>query len=173
MKIALLIGILAITTGCASLNDAMTPSLTLARDAFDGATIVRQDPVSASSSMSEAWHIFGMEWSSKSPDQVYVTAGTNGVVNIEGLAFNVDGEVIECQAASSSTEYGTWSSRRFVVSWAAFKKLASGHDVKMKLSQINSYSISSFGKSHEGAVIDKKIPPFIAEVEHLRSDPGD
>jgi hypothetical protein len=52
--------------------------MSLVKDDFDGSIIVRQTPVSASSSMSEAWHTLGFSWNQKTPNIIYITAGTVG-----------------------------------------------------------------------------------------------
>jgi hypothetical protein len=158
-------------SGCASLNDSLTPSMSVITDDFDGSTIVRQPPVSAASSMSEAWHTFGFEWVSSSPDVVFITAGANGIVNIEDVEFNVDGELVsDIEPASSTTEYGDWSTRRFAMSWEDFSRIVRAQSIKMKVVKINEYSVSSFGPENGGATVDTKFSPFVVKVTELRGD---
>lgn len=160
----------AVLAGCVSVNDGLTPSVSVMRDDFDGATIVRQEPVSASGSITEGWHTLGFEWNQKTPEIVYVTAGTYGVVNITEVAFNADGRIIaDVSPASAITEYGTWSTRRFAMSWEDFMAVASAKAVKMKLVRINDYTVSSFGPDHPTALINAKLPHFVARVSALRS----
>jgi len=160
-------------SGCASLNDSITPSMSVMKDDFDGSIVVRQSPVSAASGMSEGWHTLGFEWDQKSPDIIYITAGTNGTVNITDVKFNADGTIIsDIKTASTLTEYGKWSTRRFAMSWSDFLKVANANSVKMKVVQINNYTVSSFGSANSGAVINSKIPPFVAKVKELRSGSG-
>ena len=83
----LLAGLLV--AGCASMNNAMTPSSHVMTDDFDGTAIIRQAPVSSSSSLAEGWHTLGFEWGQKTPDLVFITAGTNGITNVTDVAFNV------------------------------------------------------------------------------------
>lgn len=155
--------------GCAATNDALTPSLAVIKDDFDGKLIVRQEPVSSASSISEAWHTLGFDWTEKTPDTVYLTAGAKGIVNIEGLAFNADGRVYDnIKTASATTEYGQWSTRRFAISWNDFLAIANAKSVKMRISKINDYTVSSFGPAHP-ATVDSKIPPFVARVQELRA----
>ncbi|KHT61474.1 hypothetical protein RJ45_22750 [Photobacterium gaetbulicola] len=152
--------------GCASMNDALTPTVSVDIDNFDGRVIVTQPPVSSSSSLSEGWHTLGFQWQSAAPKKVYLEVGKSGIVNIEGVEFNVDGEFIrDIPTASSLTNYGDWSTRRFVIPISQFKKLASAQDVKMKVMTIDSYSVSSFGVSVSGAVVNTKFAPFMTEVE--------
>ena len=92
----------------------------------------------------------------------------DGITNVMGAAFNVDGQFIEnIKKASSFTEYGNWSTRRLVMPLVDFIKVAQGHDVKMKVMQIDTYSVSSFGSSHSGAVVNSKFPPFIKKIKEL------
>lgn len=157
-------------TGCAGMNDAMTPSMNAQKDPFDGSLIVSQAPVSSSSSLAEGWHTMGFEWNQKFPDVVFLEVGTNGITNVQGVAFNVDGNIIEnIKEASSLTKYGSWSTRRLVMPIADFVKVAQGRDVKMKLIQIDTYSVSSFGKNHPGAVVNSKFPPFLSKLRELRA----
>src|SRR3981189_173457 len=106
MKFTLVISLFAtLIGGCAATNDALTPSARLIKDDFDGALIVRQPPVGAASSMSETIHVLGFEWSQKTPDTVFVTAGLQGTRAIHALAFNADGRLIEdISPASATTE---------------------------------------------------------------------
>jgi len=155
-------------TGCAGMNDAMTPSMNAHKDPFDGSLIVSQAPVSSSSSLSEGWHTLGFEWNQKYPDVVFLEVGTNGITNVQGVAFNVDGVIIEnIKEASLLTKYGSWSTRRLVMPINEFVKVAQGRDVKMKLIQIDTYSVSTFGNSHSGAVVNSKFPPFLSKLKEL------
>jgi len=164
-----LLGVL-LSSGCASVNDAMTPSLSVFKDDFDGSTIVRQSPVSSSSSLSEGWHTLGFEWNQKTPDTVFITAGTNGITNVTDVAFNVDGQVISnIKPVSTITEYGSWSTRRFHMPLEDFLKVANGKSVKMKLTRNNDYSVSSFGTEVSGAVVSSKLPPFVGKLKELQS----
>jgi hypothetical protein len=159
----------SLLTGCAATNDALTPSLAQIKDDFDGSLIVRQVPVSAASSLGEAWHTLGFEWTQKTPDTVYLTAGAHGIVNVEKLAFNADGRIIDnIRTASATTEYGQWSTRRFAMSWDDFVTVANARSVKMRVSMINEYTVSSFGPAHP-ATVDSKISPFVARVQELRA----
>jgi len=157
-------------SGCASMNDSLTPSVTTKKDAFDGTLIINQSPVSSASKMSEPWHTMGFTWKEQNPDTVYVTAGVHGINNITKLAFNVDGEIINnIRTASSLTNYGDWSTRKFAVPIQTFVKIAKGKDVKMRISQIDTYSVSSFGSSNTGAIVNSKFPPFLAELKKAGS----
>jgi len=164
-----LFGILLVS-GCASMNDAMTPSASVIKDDFDGKLIVRQSSVSSSSSLSEAWHTLGFEWTQKTPDIVFIDVGTKGITNITDVAFNADDNVISSiTPASSTTDYGTWSERRFQMPLSDFIKVATGRIVKMKVVRNNDYTVSSFGTGLPGASVNTKFQPFLAKVEELRS----
>jgi len=173
MRNIVLMLVAVLVAGCASMNDAMTPSISITKDDFDGSLIVRQPPVSSSSSLSEGWHTLGFEWNQKNPDTIFITAGTNGTVNITDVAFNADGQVISSiKPASTITEYGQWSTRRFSMSWEDFLKVASAKSVKMKVVRINDYTVSSFGPEHSGAIVNTKIQPFVEKVVELKSTSG-
>ena len=166
MKKLMLLLIVTLLAGCASVNDSLTPALTAKKDPFDGALVVYQAPVSAASSMSEGWNTLGFEWNQKYPDVVFLEVGTNGVTNVTGVAFNVDGRIIEnIKEASLLTKYGSWSTRRLAIPIQDFLVVSQGKDVKMKVYQIDVYTVSSFGLSHPGAVVNKKIPPFLQKLK--------
>lgn len=169
MRKVLLILTVLLVAGCATMNDAMTPSLEVIKDDFDNALIVRQSPVSSASTMSEAWHTLGFEWNQKNQDIIFITAGANGIVNITDVAFNADGQVIaSIKPASTITEYGQWSTRRFSMSWNDFLRVANAKSVKMKVVRVNDYTVSSFGPEHP-ATVDSKIAPFVQKVREYRS----
>jgi hypothetical protein len=154
------------TYGCASFNESMTPSVKVQKDEFDGSLIVSQSPVSAASSMSEAWHTLGFQWNQKFPNVVFLEVGVSGITNVMGVAFNVDGQLIEnIKQASTLTKYGDWSTRRLIISINDFAKIAQGKDVKMKVMQIDTYSVSSFGSENSGAIVNSKFPPFIEKLK--------
>jgi hypothetical protein len=153
---------LIMLAGCASMNDAMTPSLKVERDDFDSSLRILQPPVS-SSGVSDDWHTLGFEWNEKTPKIIYLTVGAMGITNISDAQFNVDGELIDSlKEASGFTSYGDWSTRRFYLPIYDFVKLAKGNLVKMKVVKFDKYSVSAFG---EGAgitrTIDQKFPPFL------------
>ncbi|GAB60455.1 hypothetical protein RNAN_3479 [Rheinheimera nanhaiensis E407-8] len=45
-----------------------------------------------------------------------------------------------------------------------FVKVAMGRDVKMKVTQIDTYTVSSFGLDRSGAIVNSKFPPFIQKL---------
>lgn len=174
MRILLLIIFSSFLISCANFNDAMTPSLTVKKDNFDGAITIKQPPVSSSSSMSEDWHTLGFSWTQNNPTVVYITVGVNGINNIEGVAFNIDGVFLNnIKLASSVTDYGDWSTRRFSMEAMDFEKLSKGNDVKMKVESIDTYTVSSFGSQNSGAIVNAKFSPFIEQliIQNVLSKP--
>lgn len=172
MKRLLLIFLTMGLIGCSSMNDALTPSVKVEQDQFDGSTIISQAPVSAASSLSEGWHVMGFDWSSKSPSVVFLTVGRDSIVNIEGVEFNVDGVYIkEVPTTSPITDYGDWSTRRFRVTLDEFKLLSNSNDTKMKVITLNGYTVSSFGKENGGAVVNTKFKPFLFEINQATTPP--
>lgn len=155
--------------GCSSFNDAMTPSLDVTNDSFDNSLSLYQAPVSSSSSLSEDWHTLGFEWNEKTPNIVYLSVGVYGIKNISSVSFNVDGFMIEkLSRASSLTDYGDWSQRRFAVSLQDFIRIANADDVRMKVVRINEYTVSSFGKKNSGAIVNTKFKPFLDKLQSLK-----
>ncbi|MBW2942525.1 hypothetical protein [Zhongshania aquimaris] len=170
--IVLLAVMLFAVSGCASFNDAMTPSLSVQQDQFDGSLIITQPPVSAASGLSEGWHSLVFQWSNKFPSVVFLEVGVSGITNIMGVTFNVDGQIIEnIKDASALTKYGDWSTRRLVMPISDFLKVAQGNDVKMKVMQIDTYSVSSFGFSNSDAIVNKKFGPFIQKLKEQSALP--
>lgn len=160
--------VLFILAGCAGLNDSLTPDAKVSTDPFDGTKILAQTPVSASSKLSEDWHTLGFTWRNDTPQIVYLTAGMQGVDNISNIAFNVDGEIIKrIPQASILTDYGdntelvAWSTRRFAIHLNDFLKLSQGKDIKMKVEQIDTYTVSSFGSSNPNAQVNAKLTKFV------------
>jgi hypothetical protein len=152
----------------------MTPSLETFKDDFDNSQIVRQAPVSAASSLSDAWHTLGFEWRTNNSDIVIITAGTNGIVAIRGVAFKADDKLINgIESASRFTDFGPsgarQSEKRFALPWADFLTIAHARTVRMRLEQIDSYSVSSFGPDHPQATVNGKFEPFISQVNLLRN----
>ena len=165
---------LFLLTGCTSFNAAMTPGTETIHDQFDGSTIIRQEPVSASSSLSEAWHMLGFEWSTKRPETVNITPGlAMQTETIQDVEFNVDGKIISsAKLASSHTEYGNMASnRRLSLPIAEFRKIAEGRNVKMKVTYDfgNKYSVSSFGQDLPDAIVSGKIKLFMTQIDGLRN----
>ena len=151
--------------GCSSMNQAMTPGTKRVVSDFDNAIELIQAPVSASSSLGEGWHTLGFRWNSKSPDFVYLMVGTKGVVNITGLSLNIDDEIITVETASTLTDYDEWSTRQFVMPLEQFRVLAVANLVKMKVTMIDKYSVSAFGKTKPGAIVSGKFSEFLRQVD--------
>lgn len=155
-----------IFSGCASINQGLTPSAKTVASDFDDTIEVIQDSVSAASSLSEGWHTLGFRWSSKAPDIVFIKVGTKGIVNISAVAFNIDGNIIRIdKPASTLTDYGDWSTRQFSMSLEQFRQMAAAQTVKMKVVMIDKYSISSFGQSNPSAIVGGKFAPFLQQVD--------
>lgn len=158
---------LVLLSSCGSMMNAMTPQTKVVTDDFDGSLLVRQESVSASSSYSEDLHTLAFDWSSRTPDIVFLTAGVKGIHNVNGLEFNAGGNRIVAKTASTTTEYGDWSTRRFAVSFRDFEKIATASVVKMKVVGNNSYGVSSFGPT-SAAPVSVKLPNFLQKVRAHR-----
>ena len=171
--ITVLVLAISLATGCTSFNDALTPSLEVEKDPFDGSIILRQRPVSAAGSLSEAFHLLGFDWRSRTPDSVFVTAGIVGTHAVSGVQFNVDGRFIRnVKLASATTEFSDGNSyRRFEITVEEFTVIATGKAVKMRLDGINDYTVSSFGPEGSGsmAIINSKFQPFLRQLQEKRS----
>ncbi|WP_169045681.1 hypothetical protein [Aeromonas salmonicida] len=165
--------------GCASMNDAMTPSLSVTKDRFDDTTIVKQPIVAANSSFSDDMAGLGFEWKSSLPDKIILTVGISGIENIVGADFNVDGQDIPSpKTAGYLTQYpekslkwgdmtSVYSTRRMTMPIGDFMKLANGKQVKMRIRHIDTYSVSIFGRS-EMAVVGSKFEPFLAKLKEMK-----
>ncbi len=174
MKILLAVCMTTLLLGCgAALNSALTPSVSSKIDPFDGAVIIEQPPISAASKMGEVSHTMGFEWAESHPDTVYLTIGSPGITSVQSVAFNVDGEIIDTAKAVSQftdmkrDDYGGRSTRRLSISLSDFKKIASGKLVKMKVSAIDTYTVSSFGTSTQ-ATVGPKFEPFLQKVAEAK-----
>src|SRR3954452_14919778 len=91
--------LLSLLVSCQDINSAITPGSKSMTDDFDGSKVITQAPVSSSSTLAEAWHTLGFDWSSKTPDRIFLTAGVQGTNNVFGLDFNVGGRVITASEA--------------------------------------------------------------------------
>jgi hypothetical protein len=177
-RICIIAAGLVLLAGCASTMDAMTPSVTVIKDDFDGKLIIRQAPVNAASSVAEPLHTLGFEWNEKFPDTVFVTAGIAGTKAITGVAFNADGKVItSLKAASDLTDFARGgalvaSYRRFEMPLRDFLLVARARVVKMRLDGINDYTVSSFGPDAGTAVVNVKIGPFLDQVLSVKPGPS-
>ena len=175
----LLAAVLALT-GCTSVNDAMTPSLSVTKDRFDDTTIVKQPIVPANSSFSDDMTGLGFEWKSSLPEVIILTVGVSGIENIMGADFKIDGQDIPSpKTAGYLTQYpqesltfgdmtSTYSTRRMTMPIDDFIKLANAKQVKMRVQHIDTYSISIFGRS-EMAVVGSKFEPFVAKLKEFRT----
>jgi hypothetical protein len=151
--------------GCSSINQGLTPGTKTVVSDFDNSIDVIQEPVSAASGLSEGWHTLGFRWNSNSPDVVFLMVGTKGTVNVTGVSFNIDGDIIDVETASTITDYDQWSTRQFVMPLEQFRKLATADVVKMKVSMIDQYSVSSFGQTKSKAVVSGKFEGFLNQVD--------
>lgn len=182
LNIAALAALISLT-GCAGLDDAMTPSMKVMRNDFDNSTILRQPPILASRpafNSDDAPHSLGFEWNTGEPDIVYVTAGVPGqILNIYELAFIADDVAINgIQLASGNTEYNTAinnsvtsreSLRRFAMPLSEFKKITTARIVKMKVVRDTDFSLSRFGQEYPDVTVSRKIVAFLSKVDEYRS----
>jgi predicted acylesterase/phospholipase RssA len=175
MRNVLALCLVMFLVGCgATLNSALTPSLSIEKDSFDGSLTINQPPVSSASSMSEAWHTLGFQWNEKYPDTVFLTVGVQGIHNVTDVAFNVDGEIIDSSSEASKltkfdiNKYSDRSERRLAIPLKAFEMIARGKLVKMKVTQIDTYTVSSFGTTTE-ATVGPKFDPFLSKVHEAIS----
>lgn len=171
-SIASAVVLLLTLTACVS---SMWP-LEVMKDDFDGATIVRQPPVVASRptlTSDDSPQSLGFEWSSKTPDTVFVTAQYFVIENIEKVEFIADEQRIQgISTASVLTQFepgSSYSSRRFAMPMTEFRKIASAHIVKMKISSIDTYSVSRFGKDYPNVIVSDRFDPFLVAVDQAIS----
>lgn len=170
----LILACVLLLSACTSMNQALSPSLQVQKNDFDGTMEIIQPEVSAASSLSEAYHTLGFKWSAKKPDSVFLYVGVYGIESIRGVAFNLDGNIIESTTKIGLTDIDLGhtefvnlpnrSMATFVMPLNDFKKLAASDLVKMKVEMGNSYSVSSFGKN-TSAVVSPKLVLFTSEVD--------
>lgn len=169
MRIGIFVVALAFVAGCAGFQDAMTPSFSVSSDAYSGVVTIDQPPVNAAQ-MGEHFHVLGFDWRGDMPDSVFVTAGVQGIENVMGLHLKADGvELSGIDEASSNTEYGDWSTRRFVMPLSEFERLENAGDVRLRIDSIDTYSVSSFSVSGNAGAVAAKIKPFLAAIRQHRS----
>ena len=159
-------------TGCVN---SMWP-MQVMKDDFDGATIVRQPPVVASRptlTNDDSPQSLGFDWSSKNPDKVFVTAQLFVIQNIEKVEFTADDQPIQgVITASAMTQFETgssYSSRRFSLPLGEFRKIAAAHIVKMKITNIDTYSVSRFGQDYPNVIVSDRFAPFLAKIDLIIS----
>jgi hypothetical protein len=161
--------VIFLLSGCADMANSLTPGVKVTKSEYDGTIEIIQASVSSSNSLSEAFHTLGFRWNEMAPEKVYLTVGVYGIGNVTGVAFNADGNKLEnIQTASNLTEYGDWSTRQFVMPLDDFKILATASDVKMKVSRIDKYTVSSFGQANTNAAISGKFLPFLARLNEIK-----
>lgn len=175
-----LVALTALVCGsCATLEEAApaSPAPVVFKDEYDGATIVRQAPVSAGVAAWADWTVLGFEWRSKFPNVVVLTAGTQGVVRIVEVIFEVDGEVLrDIKAVSELTDFGDtsapvrWSTRRFELSWEELLRIAAAKAVRMRVIGPHEAAATSFGTAHPGALVNTKLGAFVAAVRKERGE---
>ncbi|MBC8180300.1 hypothetical protein H8E88_04165 [candidate division KSB1 bacterium] len=158
------VAFLSVLLCCASLNQGLTPGVKTTISDFDNSVEVVQKAVSAASSLSEGWHTLGFRWNSKAPNTIFLTVGTKGIVNVTGVSFNIDGNIVDAEIASTLTDYDQWSTRQFSMPLDQFRKLATAKIVKMKVIMIDKYSVSSFGQTKQNAIVSGKFSEFIRQV---------
>lgn len=159
-------------TGCVNLMFPMQ----VMKDDFDGATIVRQPPVVASRptlTNDDTPQSLGFEWSSKTPDMVFVTAQLFEIRNIENVEFIADDlPILGVKIASAMTQFETgsrYSSRRFSLPFGEFRKIAAAHIVKMKITNIDTYTVSRFGQDYPNVMVSDRFAPFLAKIDQIIS----
>ncbi len=152
--------------GCASVNQRLTPSAeTVVSDSNDTIEVI-QAPVSAASSISEDLHALGFRWSNKTQDMVFITVGAAGIVDISAVVFNIDGNIISIDKSENTlTDFENWSTRQFSMSLEQFRQIAYAQIVTMKVVMIDKYSVSSFGISKKGAIVNGKFTSFLQQVD--------
>jgi len=164
---------LLLIAGCASVNDLMTPSVSVLADPFDDKIIIRQPPVSAASLVAEPSHVLGFEWNQKFPDIVLIAAGIERDSKpIQNIAFNADGNIFEnFKLAANRTDLREASLSRFEMRFEDFLAVASAKVVKMRLDGVKTYTVSSFGTSVGGgiAAVNLKFQPFLEKVRIARA----
>jgi hypothetical protein len=174
-----------LSISCASLlvACAAAPGLTqsdgpdVSKDAYDGATIVRQTAVAAGTPGDADFNALGFEWRSKFANRVVLVAGTRGVIRVANLTLEVDGEPVAVKTASETTAYGDpssgerWSMRRFEVDWDSFERIAAGRTVRMRVVGPNEMFATSFGRDFSAAPVNRTLAEFRATVRKLRGEP--
>lgn len=164
--------LIAVMAGCVGIHDAMTPSVAVIKDDFDGKIIIRQPPVNAATLSSRNVHTLGFEWIQTFPDSVFITVGiafqTRAITNV---AFNADGVIIDrITPASVGTEFERSASyRRFEMPLLDFVTIAAAKIVRMRVGGLNDHSVSTFGPDAGETTVSLKFRPFLEQVEAVRS----
>lgn len=165
LKLFILLASVLFIANCATMNQQLTPGVKVVVSDFDNSIEVIQKPVSSSSKITEGWHTLGFRWNNQAPKHVFLTVGVKGIENISEVDFNIDGKFVSPKTASTITNYSDWSTRQFVMTIDNFKALAKANSVKMKVTIIDKYTVSSFGKNYPNAIINGKFLDFLTQIE--------
>lgn len=152
--------------------------LSVTKDSYDGATLVRQVAVTAGVPGEGDFNALGFEWRSKFANRVVLVAGTRGVVRVSNLVIDVDDEPVTVKTVSEVTDHGApgterWSMRRFEISWVDLERMAAGKTVRFKVVGPNEVFGTAFGRAQAGAPVNRTLAAFRAAVKRQRGEPVD
>ena len=164
-------------TSCAVYEDTGIMPSQIKRDKFDGSIYVEQSKAKAHLLKEPFGHTLEFTWYKKQPDVIYVTVGVKDIDNIQGLSFNIGDRFITAKKASSHTRYSpnyyshasSYSYRQFKINYRDFKSIITASNVRMKVSYIDTYSVSTFGISHN-VQVNRFAPVFLSQVESIRGN---
>lgn len=169
MKVAkalLVILFVIFLAACMSASQSPTPSAKTTVDDSDNTIKVIQKPVSAANNTKEGKNILGFSWYSQAPNIVFLDAGMSGRTKVTGVAFDIDGDIVEFKSLSGGTRFeNNWSYITFLMPLDQFRRMASAKIVEMKVEKNFAYSVSSFGKTRPNAIVNGKFAAFLEQVD--------
>ena len=194
MKIYALLAALVLA-GCAGMSESMQRSVgvgevSTSTSSFDGKSeVVMQPAWVADADGGMPQFKLGFFWTENVPDTVVVLASVASLDDyslIEGLALNLDGEIIDLQALDALTDldhdrlirvtcnrYGCnegmvlrTSEKRYLAPLSVVRRLAESSNAKVKLSFAKTYTVGNFSAKSSGNVTAaQSLPDFLQSVD--------
>lgn len=161
--------------GCAGFNKAgrQVAGMGIVTDnksSFSGTRWIRLSPapVGGTTGMFSGCCSVGMSWTPKVPDGAILIADVSGIVALDSVSLNLDGDIRKLEPIDRFTQFGSDrnSQKGYYLPWSMVERMQTAKEAKILITTLSRGSVVGDFRATDGAMFIDFLPEFIAAVRN-------
>jgi len=164
--------------GCAGFNKAGRQAagmgvVTDSKSSFSGTRWIRLSPapVGGTTGMFSGCCSVGMSWTPKVPEGAILIADVSGIVALDSVSLNLDGDIRKLEPVDRFTQFGSDhnSQKGYYVPWSMVERMQTAKEAKILITTLSRGSVVGDFRATDGAMFIDFLPEFITAVRNAKA----
>jgi hypothetical protein len=170
--------VLAVGVGCAGFNKAGRQAagmgvVTDSKSSFSGTRWIRLSPapVGGTTGMFSGCCSVGMSWTPQIPEGAILIADVSGIVALDSVSLNLDGDIRKLEPADRFTQFGSDhnSQKGYYVPWPMVERIQTSKEAKILITTLSRGSVVGDFRATDGAMFIDFLPEFVMAVRKAKA----